>query len=153
MNRTFRLILTAVITLGAFSISAVHWFDVATDAGNPWYAAVVYPIAIDALILLSALTMMATTGVNRMAKWYATIGRAFGFGATIYGNIAASHFETLNDAIINMLPAISLIIGVEMLIHGMKATVNTRARKTTKSAPRHAGRKTTTGRKLAAVNN
>lgn len=128
-NYAARLSTTGLIAGGAFWISANHWIHVATAAGNDLQTAAIYPLAIDALIVGSTLTLLARTGVNRMAKWYAGLGRAFGFGATIYGNLAASEFTSLNSAIINLLPAIALIISVETLVHAAQATPATRARK------------------------
>ena len=138
-NRRSRVVFTAIIALGAFAISSVHWFHVAQDAGNAWWTAAIYPVAIDCLIIVSAMTMMQSTGVTRMAKYYASLGRAFGFAATLYGNMAASHFTSASDMLVNLMPAVALILSVEMLIASAKATSTSRARAATprkRSAPK-----------------
>jgi hypothetical protein len=133
-NLAARIALTATVAAGTFFISASHIISVAEEAGNHGAAAFVYPVAIDAVILVSVLTLVAKTGVNRMAKWYATLGRTFGFAATIYANVAASGFESVNNAVINLIPALALIITMELLVHAAQATPATRARKATKKA-------------------
>lgn len=124
-----RLALTLAATAGIFWISAKHIVHVAVGAGNDFSAAIVYPVAIDVVILVSVLTMMAPTGVNTMAKWYAALGRGFGFGATIYFNVAASGFESANAMVVNLIPAVALIIMMELSVHAVKATPGSRARK------------------------
>jgi drug/metabolite transporter (DMT)-like permease len=138
-NMKLRLALTTVVCAASFYVSYRHILEVALSTGNTIDSAVVYPITIDALILVSALTLIATTGVSKMAKLWATAGRAFGFAATVYCNLAASHFTSVMGAIVNMIPAVALIITVELLVYGWKATPATRpvaARKA--AAPRKA---------------
>ena len=157
-NRRSRIVFTAIIALGAFAISSVHWFHVAQDAGNAWWTAAIYPVAIDCLIIVSAMTMMQSTGVTRMAKYYASLGRAFGFAATLYGNMAASHFTSASDMLVNLMPAVALILSVEMLIASAKATSTSRARAATprkrqpaKTTAKHASATPSTPAKLKAV--
>lgn len=137
-NLKARLILTATVAAGTFYISASHIVAVASAAGNRGLAAYVYPISVDAVILVSVLTLVARVAVNRMAKFYAKAGRIFGFGATIYCNVAASHFASVTSAIVNLIPAIAGIIVMELLVHASQATPATRARSASRS------RKTTT---------
>lgn len=136
MNKNFaaRIALTSAVAVGTFYISASHIIAVAHAAGNHGAAAYAYPISIDAVILVSVLTLVAKTGVNRMAKWYAAIGRAFGFTATIYCNVAASGFQSVSSAVVNLIPALALIITMELLVHAAQATPATRARKATTKA-------------------
>src|SRR5689334_23008117 len=124
-----RIALTAAVAGGTFFISASHIVAVATAAGNHGLAAYVYPVAIDAAILVSVLTLVAKSGVNWKAKSYAAAGRIFGFSATIYCNLAASHWTSITSAIVNLIPAISLIIVMELLVHAAQATPATRSRK------------------------
>lgn len=143
-NLIARLALTALVCGASFYVSFRHITEVAVEAGNTWDVAMFFPVTIDAVILVSAFTLMATTGVNRTAKSWATAGRVFGFAATTYCNIAASHFSSVNSAVINMLPALALIVTVELLVYGVKSTPaarasQTRARKATaakKAAPK-----------------
>ena len=157
-NAKARLVLTAIVCAAAFKISFGHIYDVALHAGNSPDNAIVYPVAIDAVILVSALYLVANQGVNKMAKLYATAGRLFGFAATIYCNMAASGWSNPGDVVINMIPAISLIITVELLVYGFKATPAARtsqaARKAAPrkaSAPKAAKATTTATRRLNAV--
>lgn len=126
-----RVALTAAVAGGTFYISASHIVAVATAAGNHGLAAYIYPIAIDAVILASVLTLVAKTGVNWKAKSYAAAGRIFGFGSTIYCNLAASGWTSLTSAIVNLIPAVSLILVMELLVHAAQATPATRARRST----------------------
>lgn len=121
-----RLALISLVCTGVFKISASHIIKVAMEHGNSHSDALVYPVAIDAVILISALTLTAAKGVNGMAKWWARIGRWFGFAATIFCNMASSNFASTMDAVIALIPAIALIITVELLIHASKATPATR---------------------------
>lgn len=122
-----RLALTATVALGTFFISASHIVRVASAAGNHGLAAYVYPVAIDCVILASVITLVARKGVNWKAKGYAAAGRIFGFGATIYCNLAASGWTSLTSAIVNLIPALSLIIVMELLVHTAQATPAARA--------------------------
>lgn len=139
-----RIALTAAVALGSFYISASHIVRVATAAGNHGLAAYVYPIAIDAVILVSVLTLVTRTGVNWKAKGYAATGRIFGFGATIYCNLAASNWTGPTSAIVNLIPALSLIIVMELLVHAAQATPATRAKRPATKRTTKAPAKTTT---------
>lgn len=133
-NLQIRLALTTAVAAGTFYISASHIVSVATSAGNQGLAAYVYPVAIDCVILVSVLTLVARVAVNRMAKFYAKAGRIFGFAATIYCNLAASHFVNVTSAIVNLIPALSLIVVMELLVHSAQATPATRARAAARKA-------------------
>lgn len=123
-----RLGLTALVCACVFKISAGHIIGVAIHYGNTADNAVLYPVCIDAMILVSALYLAANIGVSKMTKFYAKIGRYFGFAATIFCNVAASNFSSTIACIIALIPAISLIIVIELLIHGSKKTAATRKR-------------------------
>jgi hypothetical protein len=139
-NMKLRLALTAIVCGAAFYVSYRHIVTVALASGNTADTAFVYPLTIDAMILVSAVTLVASTGVNKMAKMWAMIGRYFGFTATIYCNLAAGHFTSVAGAVVNMIPALALIITVELLVYGWKATPATRPVAARKAA---APRKTT----------
>jgi hypothetical protein len=142
-----RIALTAAVALGTFYISASHIVRVASAAGNHGLAAYVYPVAIDCVILASVITLVARKGVNWKAKGYAAAGRIFGFGATIYCNLAASGWTSLTSAIVNLIPALSLIIVMELLVHTAQGTPATRAsqpaaKRTTKAPAKRTATKT-----------
>jgi Protein of unknown function (DUF2637) len=127
-NLRTRTMLTAAVAAGSFYISASHIVTVATAAGNHGLAAYIYPVAVDAVILVSVLTLVARVAVNKMAKFYARLGRIFGFSATIYCNVSASGFHSVQSMVIDLIPAVAAIIVMELLVHTAQATPATRAR-------------------------
>lgn len=92
--------------------------------------AVTFPICIDALILIAALTVAARTGVNAKARRWAGFGRYFGFAATIYANGLSggiAHAARIDASIVTgtlfmLIPAVALIVTMELLIHGAQGT-------------------------------
>lgn len=96
--------------------------------------AITFPICIDALILIAALTVAARTGVNAKARRWAGFGRYFGFAATIYANGLSggiAHATHLDPAIVTgtlfmLIPAVALIVTMELLIHGAQGTAASR---------------------------
>jgi hypothetical protein len=151
-NMKLRLALTAIVCGAAFYVSYRHIVTVALASGNTADTAFVYPLTIDAMILVSAVTLVASTGVNKMAKLWAMIGRYFGFTATIYCNLAAGHFTSVAGAIVNMIPALALIITVELLVYGWKATPAARPLQARKATPsKKATAKATSPARLASV--
>lgn len=139
-NASARIALTAVVCAASFFVSFRHIVEVARDAGNDAVTAGMYPVCIDAVILVSALYLVASTGVNKMAKLWATIGRYFGFSATVFANMAHSGWANPTAVIINLIPAVALIITMELVVYGFKATPAARASQATarKAAPRKA---------------
>lgn len=92
--------------------------------------AITFPVCIDALILIAALTVAARTGVNKPARRWAAFGRYFGFTATIYANGLAggiAHADRIDAAVLTgtafmLIPAVALIVTMELLIHGAQGT-------------------------------
>jgi hypothetical protein len=105
--------------------------------------AVTFPICIDAMILIAALTVAARTGVNAKARRWAGFARYFGFAATIYANGLASGIasaKVIDAQIITgtaflLIPAVALICTMELLIHGAQGTPATRKAAGAKAAP------------------
>jgi drug/metabolite transporter (DMT)-like permease len=128
-----RLALIAIVCACVFYTSFRHITHVALSYGNTADVAVLYPICIDAVILVSALTLTARTGVNRVTKLWASAGRYFGFAATIFCNVSSSEFASSMAVVVALIPAIALIITVELLIHAAQGTPATRARKAKKA--------------------
>lgn len=140
-----RFALIILVTAGIFYLSASHIIAVASQYGNTGLAAIVYPISIDGVILISALTLVATQGsVSKEAKFWARFGRYFGFAATLYANMEHSNYGSLPAILVNVIPAIALIITMEITIHSAKAMARTAARRTKKA-------QTTPSRHLRAV--
>ncbi len=123
-----RIALTTTVCAAVFYTSFRHIVGVATHYGNTIDVALLYPICIDAVILISALTLVARTGVSKAAKFYARLGRIFGFASTIFCNLASSEFASTMAAIVALIPAIALILTVELLIHAAQGTTATRAK-------------------------
>ena len=152
-NAQARIGLTLVVCAASFFVSYQHIFEVALGAKNSTATAAVYPVCIDAVILVSALYLVAATGVNKMAKLWATAGRYFGFTATVFANMAHSGWGNVSDIIINLIPATALIITMELVVYGFKATPAARAsqaKATTRKATKTPA-KPATVRKLKAV--
>ena len=126
---TMRILLTVVVCGCVFKVSYSHIVHVAIKYGNTPSDAMLFPICIDAMILVCALYLAAKVGVSKMTKFYAKLGRYFGFAATIFCNISASDFASSMAVAVNLIPAIALIITVELLIHGSQKTSATRTRK------------------------
>lgn len=142
MTKTQKLRITAITAVCAavFAISFDHITTVAATYGNGW-TSFLYPICIDGVILVSALTLVARVGISKATKAYAKAGRWFGFVATIYANVAHSGYSSTDSIVVNLIPAIALIFTVELLIHAAQGT----------SASRSAGRKTSAPAKLRVV--
>lgn len=117
-----RLAITILVTAGIFKISAGHIIEVAMRYGNDFQSAIVYPVAIDGMILVSAITMAASVGVSKEAKFWAKVGRYFGFAATVYANLVHSQWENLDAMAVNVIPAVALIIVMELSISSAKMT-------------------------------
>lgn len=136
-----RIALIVAVCLGVFYTSFRHIVAVAMAQGNPTDVALMYPISIDAVIMISALTLVVRTGVSKAARFWARFGRVFGFAATIYANVAHSGYASTDAVLVNLIPAVALIVTVELLIHSAQGT----------AASRRAATKSTTTRKLRAV--
>lgn len=135
-----RLAITAIVCLSAFYVSFNHIISVAIDHGNTQDVALVYPITIDGLILVSALSLMESRA--RGVRFWAWVGRYVGFACTLYANTLHSGWESVDSIVVNLIPGVSLIITVELLIHtaqrwlGMRnAKAATSPRKTASKAP------------------
>lgn len=123
-----RLALTTLVCSGVFYTSFHHIVSVAMAYGNNSASvAVMYPVCIDAVILIAALTLVAKRGISKTTKAYAKAARLFGFAATIFCNITASHFASSISVAVDLIPAISLIFTVELLIHAAQGTPASRA--------------------------
>lgn len=150
-NAQARIALTTVVCAASFFVSASHIVDVARHAGNDAVTSAMYPVCIDAVILVSALYLVASTGVNKIAKLWATLGRYFGFSATVFANMAHSGWTNPSDVIINLIPAVALIITMELVVYGFKATPAARASQARKAAPRKASTPKAAPRKAATA--
>lgn len=134
----FKTAITGIIWAGAFKVSASHLIDVAMKNGNTFSDAIFYPLLVDAMIIACALWVASPKGVNKATRMWAAAGRYFGFAATVYGNLAHSGWTSLESGIINLLPAVAVIVATEVFVHGMKGTVATRAAKQATKATRPA---------------
>jgi mevalonate kinase len=134
MTKLFRLALIIAVTAGIFYISAAHIISVAEMYGNKGVPAYIYPLSIDGVIMISALTLILTQGaVSKEAKMWARFGRYFGFAVTIYANMEHSGYGSAAAVIINTIPAVSLIITMEITIHSAKAMARQQQRKQTRT--------------------
>ncbi len=132
-SQKFRLALITLVCSGVFYISFSHITSIAQQYGNAAHVAWVYPLCIDGVILISALSLTARVGINKATKFYAKLGRWFGFAATIYANVLHSGYSSTDAIVVNVLPAIALIITVELLIHASAGTSAYRRRSNQKA--------------------
>lgn len=141
--RIARLGIVIAVTAGIFYVSASHIIAIAERYGNHGLAANIYPLTIDGVILISALTLVATQGsVGKDTKRWATGARYFGFAATIYANVEFSGYGNLSAIVTNLIPAIGLIFTMEIVVSSAKAMArqttrqrNTKARQTENVIP------------------
>lgn len=136
-TQKLRIVAITIVCGAVFAISYSHIASVAGQYGNGW-SAYLYPICIDGVILISALTLVARVGITKTTRYYAKLGRWFGFAATIYANVAHSGYGSTDAILVNLIPALSLILTVELLIHAATGTAKYRAQRTAgtqRSAP------------------
>lgn len=127
--RIARLGIVIAVTAGIFYVSASHIIAIAQRYGNHGMAANIYPLTIDGVILISALTLVATQGsVGKDTKRWATGARYFGFAATIYANVEFSGYGNLSAIVTNLIPAIGLIFTMEIVVSSAKAMARQSAR-------------------------
>ena len=116
-----RISLIISVTAAIFYLSAGHIIEVAARYGNEGLPSMVYPVSIDGVILICAITLVATqNNVGKAAKRWAQFGRWFGFAMTFYANMEHSGYGSLAAIIINTAPAIALIAMMETTIHSAK---------------------------------
>jgi len=125
-----RITVTGIVTLAVAIISFGHILEVAQAHGNALYSALMYPIAIDGMMIGCTLALLVKTGVSKQTRRWATVGRYVGFGATVYANVLHSGWASADDMIVNGIPAVALIILTEVLITSIHGTPATRARRT-----------------------
>ena len=136
MNRNAilaRLAIVIIVTVGIFYVSAGHIVEVAMRYGNPFSTAIVYPLAVDGVILVSGLTMAARVGVSKETRRYAQLARYCGFAATLGANAAHSPTASIIAIAVNIIPAVMLILMMETVISSVKMTPA--ARQATRKAP------------------
>lgn len=130
-----RFALIVAVTAGIFYVSASHIIAVAEQYGNHGTAALIYPLCIDGVILISALTLVATQGsVGKDTKRWATVARYFGFAATIYANLEHSGYGSQGAVVVNLIPALALIFTMEITVKSAKSMARTTARRTATKA-------------------
>jgi len=132
-----RFAVIIAVTAGIFYVSASHIIAVAEEYGNHGVAAMIYPLTIDGVIMISALTLVATQGsVGKDTKRWATGARYFGFLATIFANVEHSGYGSLNAIVVNLIPAIALIFTMEITVSSAKAMARSQARRKSTTASR-----------------
>lgn len=128
MQNKSRFIATGILVASVFTISFQHIMAIAHSHGNGW-TSFLYPMSIDGLIVACTMTLITKTGVSKVTRKWAGAGRYFGFAATCYANAVHSGWSDTDTVIINLIPAIALIIGVEVLVHAAQGTTASRSRR------------------------
>lgn len=130
-----RIGIIGIVTLAEFYNSANHIVHTAMAAGNPLGSALTYPVCIDGMILAAVVTLIAKTGVNKMARFYAGWARVLGYVATVYCNVTASGLHSVTAGITDLFPGLGLIVVLELAIYSLQQTPAARARKSTVAKP------------------
>lgn len=118
-NKILRMAMTTVIALGAAYGSFGHIVRLVSEHGQHGLSALIYPVVIDALMILSSLNLTAGR-LNRMTKFWSRVGMAFGLACSISANLLSSDLTDTLTASIAVVPAVVLLITVEMLLHMTK---------------------------------
>jgi hypothetical protein len=107
--------------LGAVAVACVagyasfrHITHVATMAGEPVMVARVYPAAIDGLIVVGTMAMIADKANGRHPRTSARFALGFGILATLAANIASAQ-PTITARLVAAVPAVSFLIAVEVI--------------------------------------
>lgn len=155
MNTTAKLRIAAisVVMVIAFYISYFDLSDVArsidlSGKGREF----LFPIIIDGTIMASTFTLLAKTGLNKMARMYANTARWAGFIATVAGNAAHSQFKDVPSFLGNVAVAVFLILTIETLVHTAAGTPASRkAAATVALTPAQKGQLTKAANKAKAA--
>lgn len=131
-NKVIRMVTTAIIALGAAYGSFGHIVHLAEQHGQHGLSAHLYPIMFDALMILSSVNLSGGA-LNRMTRFWSRVGMMWGLICSLGANLMSSDMTDTLAAIIAVAPAITLLITVEMLLHGAKSVRAGRRRKA--SAP------------------
>jgi hypothetical protein len=126
-TQKIRIAAIAIVMSIAFYISYFDLRDVArsvalSGAGRDW----LFPIIIDGTIMASTFTLLARTGLSKVARGYANAARWSGFTATVVGNAAHSGFTSVGAFLANVAVAVFLILTIETLVHTAQGTAASR---------------------------
>lgn len=103
----------AVVALVAGYVSYLHIVAVALEVGERPEVAYALPVTIDALMVMSTLALMS----DRRSRW-AQAGFLFGVAVSVTANIASAA-DTWPARLVAAIPAVSLLLAVEVLVrHG-----------------------------------
>jgi hypothetical protein len=91
-----------------------HIVHVALMAGESRTVAMVYPLAIDGLIVVGTMAMLADKASGRYPRLSARFALAFGIIATLAANVASAQPTTL-ARMVAAVPAIAFLAAVEVL--------------------------------------
>jgi hypothetical protein len=108
-------ILAGVVATVAGYVSYLHIVAVATRVGERPEVAYALPVTIDALMLMSTLAMLADRRAGRRPSGWARTGFWFGVAVSVTCNIASAE-PTWPARAVAAIPAVSLLLAVEVLI-------------------------------------
>ncbi|GAA1384128.1 DUF2637 domain-containing protein [Catellatospora chokoriensis] len=91
-----------------------HITHVALMAGESHEVAMVYPLAIDGLIVVGTVAMLADKSANRYPRLSARFALGFGIVATLAANVASAQ-PTVLARLVAAVPAVAFLIAVEVL--------------------------------------
>lgn len=114
-------LITAASRAGSLAVAGVagyasyrHITHVATMAGEASEVAIVYPLAIDGLIVVGTMAMLADKADGRSPRLSARVALGLGIIATLAANIASAQ-PTVLGRCVAAVPAIAFLAAVEVL--------------------------------------
>ncbi|MBB5871976.1 hypothetical protein F4553_005355 [Allocatelliglobosispora scoriae] len=121
LTSTRTTVTTWASRIGALAVASVagyasfrHITHVALMAGESAPVATVYPLAIDGLIVVGTMAMLADKANGRMPRTSARFALGFGIVATLAANIASAQ-PTVLARLVAAVPAAAFLLAVEVL--------------------------------------
>lgn len=121
MNTNRTALTTWASRLGSLAVAGVagyasfrHIVHVATMAGETPEVAAVYPLAIDGLIVVGTMAMLADKAQGRAPRLSARVALGFGIVATLAANVASAQ-PTVLARLVAAVPAVAFLLAVEVL--------------------------------------
>lgn len=117
------MLVTRVAVVAGY-VSYLHIVDVATRVGERPEVAYALPVTIDALMVMSTLAMLADRRAGRRPSAWAHAGFLFGVAVSVTSNVASAA-PTWPARGVAAIPAVSLLLAVEVLVRAGRAHTRT----------------------------
>lgn len=104
----------------AFVISYTHAYEVAIQYGESGMVARLVPLVIDGLLIVASVVQLDAARRGRKAGWLSWLALVVGILLTLGANVLHGIANGIVGAIIASLPAVTLTISFELLMHLMR---------------------------------